>query len=289
MTEEAPAVGEAKPPGPSRSKEGFAGGGLMLLSVALQVEAAGISGSRGEVFYLAGMAVGAAGVALFAWSRERSLWFALLALIPNIGPVLGFGIRRKSRLPAQPRHESLMSLGILFIIAGLLFSICLCHEGNAMGVGSLIVGLGFVLGAVGGNRGWRLFPWAPCLAGAMLGFGAFAAGLSKSPLIRKSNEGAARAGLSAMRTALSIYQGKTNGRFPADLSEMTRDSAFRLPSLPAARIPPYHAASNAVRQAALPDDRGGWLYVREPGDDGDGRVMVNCTHTDTRGSVWASY
>lgn len=289
MTEEAPVVGEPKLPAPSRRKAGFAGGGLMLLSVALQIEATGISGSRGEMFYVAGMAVGAAGVALFAWSRERSLWFALLALVPNIGPVLGFGIRRKSQLPAEPRHESLMSLGILLIIVGLLFSICLCHEGNAMGAGSLIVGMGFVLGAVGGNRGWRFFPWAPCLAGAVLGFGAFAAGLSRSPLIRKSNEGAARAGLASLRSALGEYRYKANGRGPVDFLELTRDNAFHLASIPAAKIPPYHAASNAVLQAALPDDKGGWLYAREPGADGDGRVMVNCTHTDTRGSVWTSY
>ena len=38
-----------------------------------------------------------------------------------------------------------------------------------------------------------------------------------------------------------------------------------------------------------PVNAGGWLYNNIVGDAGFGAVSVNCTHTDTKGSVWSSY
>lgn len=37
------------------------------------------------------------------------------------------------------------------------------------------------------------------------------------------------------------------------------------------------------------DDSGGWLYVTDPASDDWGTVIVNCTHTDREGKVWAEY
>jgi hypothetical protein len=112
-------------------------------------------------------------------------------------------------------------------------------------------------------------------------------------LNRKSNEGATKGNLGAIRSAVSSYYGKAQGVFPASLDGLTAGGKH-LPAMPPAKIPPHHADSNKIlnltgAQYAREewDDTGGWAYVLDGPDQG--KVFVNCAHTDTRGSVWNSY
>ena len=80
-------------------------------------------------------------------------------------------------------------------------------------------------------------------------------------LIRKSQEAATRGRLAELRKA-----------------------PFPPAEVPLAQTPKHHRDSRAIRRAGASDDAGGWLY-----DAGQPRVSVNCTHTDSHGSVWNAY
>jgi prepilin-type N-terminal cleavage/methylation domain-containing protein len=106
-------------------------------------------------------------------------------------------------------------------------------------------------------------------------------------LLRKSNEGASKGNLGTIRSALNIYYADAEGHYPADLSALTVNGKY-LTAVPSARVPDYHAALAAVGSPAA-DDGGGWTYNNIAGDANFGTVLVNCTHTDTKGSLWTSY
>lgn len=112
-------------------------------------------------------------------------------------------------------------------------------------------------------------------------------------LIRKSNEGATKGNLGAIRSDLSIYYGDMKGRYPADPYALTIGGKY-MKYIPTAKTPPYHADSNSIRVVTNAqfesqdfDDSGGWGYVA----DGKnlGTVFVNCTHTDSKTKLWAEY
>lgn len=109
-------------------------------------------------------------------------------------------------------------------------------------------------------------------------------------LIRKSNEGASRGQLGAIRSALSIYYGDMEGQFPANLTALTLGGKY-LAAVPKAKTPNYHADSSEVTlKSGVPkQDRGGWRYTDTSEDANFGSVWVNCSHTDTKGAVWSSY
>ena len=109
-------------------------------------------------------------------------------------------------------------------------------------------------------------------------------------LIRKSNEGATKGNLGAIRSALAIYYGDNEGRYPTDdISSLTFVGKY-LKDIPVAKTPDYHTASAGVVNSATPiSDAGGWAYNSVQGNTDWGVVWVNCTHTDTRGSLWTSY
>ncbi len=107
-------------------------------------------------------------------------------------------------------------------------------------------------------------------------------------LIRKSSEGASKGNLGSIRSALSIYYGDMEGQYPADLSALTVAGKY-LAAVPAAKAPNYHVDSSVDVLEASGDDAGGWAYNNLAGDANLGTVFVNCTHTDTKNSVWTSY
>jgi prepilin-type N-terminal cleavage/methylation domain-containing protein len=109
-------------------------------------------------------------------------------------------------------------------------------------------------------------------------------------LIRKSNEGASKGNLGSIRGALSIYYGDLEGQYPNDMTSLTIAGKY-LTAIPNAKTPNYHPDSSAVTDGVAVNDAagGGWLYNNVTGDANMGTVGVNCTHTDTKGSVWTSY
>ena len=107
-------------------------------------------------------------------------------------------------------------------------------------------------------------------------------------LMRKSGEGASKGNLGAIRSALSIYYGDMEGQYPQTLAALTVNGKY-LSVLPVAKAPNYHADSSAANYATTANDGGGWSYDNTANDPNLGTVLVNCTHTDTKGSLWTTY
>ncbi|HAM36267.1 MAG TPA: general secretion pathway protein GspG [Elusimicrobia bacterium] len=107
-------------------------------------------------------------------------------------------------------------------------------------------------------------------------------------LIRKSSEGASKGNLGAIRSALSIYYGDMEGQYPTDLASLTIAGKY-LTAVPVAKAPNYHSDSSVVVPQTASNDGGGWSYNNTVGNANLGTVWVNCTHTDTKSSVWTMY
>jgi prepilin-type N-terminal cleavage/methylation domain-containing protein len=107
-------------------------------------------------------------------------------------------------------------------------------------------------------------------------------------LIRKSNEGATKGNLGAVRSALSIYYGDLEGVYPNNPEALTINGKY-LSTVPNAKTPNYHGDSAAFNIASTETDAGGWNYNNVSTNANFGTLFVNCTHTDSKGSVWTSY
>ncbi len=110
-------------------------------------------------------------------------------------------------------------------------------------------------------------------------------------LIRKSQEGASKGNLGAFRGAMSIYYADMDGQHPADPIALTVAGKY-LTAIPQAKTPNYHSDGSAVLLGSMgvgPTDVSGWIFDSVPSDFYYGQVWVNCTHTDTKGSVWSAY
>lgn len=121
-------------------------------------------------------------------------------------------------------------------------------------------------------------------------------------LISKSQEGATKGNLGAIRSALSIYYGDTEGRYPergtagAVLAPLTYASKY-MNTVPSAQLPRTtnngqgHSTTNAVAGGVITGvgDSGGWLYDNGPTSPSWGAVVTQCTHSDLRGTIWTAY
>ena len=109
-------------------------------------------------------------------------------------------------------------------------------------------------------------------------------------LIRKSGEGASKGNLGSIRSSLSIYYGDMEGQYPMQLAALTVAGKY-LSAVPAAKTPNYHADSSVEVDGALSAETGtgGWEYNNIAGDANIGGMIVNCSHTDSKGNVWTTY
>jgi prepilin-type N-terminal cleavage/methylation domain-containing protein len=109
-------------------------------------------------------------------------------------------------------------------------------------------------------------------------------------LIRKSGEGASKGNLGSIRSSLSIYYGDLEGQYPAQLAALTISGKY-LTSVPNAKTPNYHPDSSGEVDGLLTAETGagGWFYNNVIGDANVGTMVVNCTHTDSKGSTWSNY
>lgn len=109
-------------------------------------------------------------------------------------------------------------------------------------------------------------------------------------LIRKSSEGASKGNLGAIRSALSIYYGDLEGTYPTSFSAMTVGGKY-LAAIPNSKTPPYHAdsPSDLDENSMAVTDAGGWVFDNSTTDTNYGQMSVNCSHTDTKGTIWSSY
>jgi prepilin-type N-terminal cleavage/methylation domain-containing protein len=106
-------------------------------------------------------------------------------------------------------------------------------------------------------------------------------------LVTKSKESAVKGSLGSVRSAVSIYYSDTEGVFPStgQLGAALTTGSKYLKEMPFVQIPKpgNHANLNSV--ASVLSDDGDWLYPNAS----EGHVAVNCTHTDTKNSVWSAW
>ena len=122
----------------------------------------------------------------------------------------------------------------------------------------------------------------------VIGILAAIATIKYADLMRKANEGEAKGNLGAIRTALSIYYSDVEMTFPSSMGALTIGGRY-LRSLPGARTPNYHSESAAVTAGSAPSDTSGWFYDNIASDSNFGSAAINCTHTDSKGSIWTLY
>ncbi|MBI2788335.1 MAG: hypothetical protein HYX59_06585 [Elusimicrobia bacterium] len=138
------------------------------------------------------------------------------------------------------------------------------------------------------TKAWTWGPRAVILAYAMLSAQG-AVQYTAYGMTAGSSEKANLGNLGAVRSALSIYYGDTEGAYPRDLTALMPKYMTELPELKAlSRGNIIHLPSRKVKNfpGLQPDDAGGWGYVNErltPGGSPNpdyGNVFINCTHED---------
>lgn len=263
---------------------------LLELVALFALERAPAMGSIAPPLMLAALVASMVFLGLYAWTRGQNPACGLLAIIPVFGPPLGLldlalGTKLSSRAPSESRvgMEKAREFGFVFFFFGLF--VATSPAAGPLGAGMAVFGICLYLGYVGAAFAGSAILTLAVITGLIGGCSVAGTGMLSNPswggLIRKSSEGATKGNIGSIRSALAIYHGDSKGKYPADLAALTLGGKY-LQVVPLTKTPNYHKDSSAVRLAKAPDDAGGWLY------DG-AEVFVNCTHTDTKGSVWTSY
>jgi hypothetical protein len=120
-----------------------------------------------------------------------------------------------------------------------------------------------------------------------------AAGLIVWPKFRElldySQTGANKGNLGGLREAISNYTA-ARGKPPATLEDL-RTHGF-MKEIPPVKPPgtPHRKSDEVVLAGDAPADTGHWAYrVDTSSEPARGVLIIDCTHTDNKGSVWASY
>lgn len=118
-------------------------------------------------------------------------------------------------------------------------------------------------------------------------------------LVTRSKESSVKGSLGAVRSAVSIYYSDNEGVFPVNLSTGLTTNSKYLQAIPSVSIPAVTAQSNpghtnvsSVAAGTSVDGTLGagssvWYYVNSGNDMGN--IVVNCSHTDTKGTMWTAY
>ena len=142
----------------------------------------------------------------------------------------------------------------------------------------------------GANKGFTLIELM--IVVAIIGILAAIAIPKFADLIRKSKEGATKGNLGAVRSALSIYYGDLEGNYPVDnMSSLTAGAKY-MNEIPQAKAPNYHSDSDTVNADSgtqVFTNAGGWAYNNTLGAAAWGNLYVNCTDTDSKGTLWTAY
>ena len=109
-------------------------------------------------------------------------------------------------------------------------------------------------------------------------------------LVRKSNEGAAKGSLGAIRSALSIYYADNEGIWPASLAGMVAifndagSAAKYLAAIPVRKVGGGAKGDGLADESIVLDDGTAWLYHPTTGD-----IAINSSGTDTKGVIYSSW
>lgn len=110
-------------------------------------------------------------------------------------------------------------------------------------------------------------------------------------IIRKSNEATTRANLTALRSAIAIYYGDNEGKFPTEniATELVDQDGKYIKFIPEVYCPPYHNITNEITTNPT-GDSGKWAYqVEESEDRQAGELWIDCNQEDSNGVVWSTY
>lgn len=114
-------------------------------------------------------------------------------------------------------------------------------------------------------------------------------------LVTKSRESSAKGNLGGLRSALTIYYADT-GLYPTNLEVGLTTAEVYYKEIPTITLPnvpttgnPGHSSASGVKNVDPPDDdvaSGVFAYLSSVNE---GIVRINCTHIDSRGSIWSGY
>ena len=110
-------------------------------------------------------------------------------------------------------------------------------------------------------------------------------------IIRKSNEATTRANLTALRSAIAIYYGDNEGKFPTEkiAEELVAEDGKYIKFIPEVYCPPYHNITNEITTHPT-GDSGKWAYQTEESEDRQaGELWIDCNQEDSNGVVWSTY
>jgi Tfp pilus assembly protein PilE len=110
-------------------------------------------------------------------------------------------------------------------------------------------------------------------------------------IIRKSNEATTRANLTALRSAIAIYYGDNEGKFPTEkiAEELVSEDGKYIKLIPEVYCPPYHNITNEITINPT-GDSGKWAYQVEDSEDRQaGELWIDCDQKDSNGVVWSTY
>jgi Tfp pilus assembly protein PilE len=110
-------------------------------------------------------------------------------------------------------------------------------------------------------------------------------------IIRKSNEATTRANLTALRSAIAIYYGDNEGKFPTEkiAEELVSEDGKYIKLIPEVYCPPYHNITNEITTSPT-GDSGKWAYQVEDSEDRQaGELWIDCDQKDSNGVVWSTY
>lgn len=123
-------------------------------------------------------------------------------------------------------------------------------------------------------------------------------------LVKKAQEGATKGSLATMRSTLNIYYSDQEGFYPitgtGDVSNAFTSILVPkyIKKIPDIKIPTAHAGLTlsgvegytAISTGSVTNDGSrAWGYCGTSTSSDYGNIIVNCSHTDTKGTVWGSY
>jgi prepilin-type N-terminal cleavage/methylation domain-containing protein len=110
-------------------------------------------------------------------------------------------------------------------------------------------------------------------------------------LVIKAKEASIKGKLGCLRSAVSIYYADNEGQWPADPTNCLIVGSRYLDSIPIINIPTTHAHDGPLPQFTIgifndnqfnTTSGGPWCFYSSTG-----RLVVNCSHTDSAGTTWS--
>lgn len=145
-----------------------------------------------------------------------------------------------------------------------------------------------------GGRGFTLIELM--IVVAIIGILAAIAIPKFADLVKKAQEGKTRGNLSAVRSALSIYYGDSEGINPlTGIGVLTTNQKY-LKEVPEVFVPPFsdvgnighskNSTSNNAEEFSSTTDNGQWAYINNNTSVNWGHFYIGCSHNDSKTVIW---